>query len=148
MKVSIFKYRKYVAKNARNIVLKNFFISLIRYIVFIPFILVIIVCLGFVFLLYFVLSQTNSDRPTFRESFKDFSLLREAINYFSKDSLELIFCNYHCHFKCKICKKKCYYSVDKIDSHTNLPLWGWLDNMPNTCRECYVEKVVSNNYLS
>lgn len=140
MRVSIFKYREYVAGGARSIVLKNFFICLIRYICFAPFMLLIIILFSIVAIFIFILAKVTITDLTFKDCLKTFNITEIALDFFSKDSLELIFCNYYCHFKCKICKKKCYYSANKIDNHTNLPLWGWLDDMPNTCYGCYKKR--------
>lgn len=145
MKVNIFKYRKYCAKNARNIVLKSFFIALMRYICFIPFMLFIIVSLSLLSIFMFILAKIIRVDITLKDCFKTFSILREAINYFSKDSIESIFHTYYCLFRCKICKKKCCYTADKIDSRTNLPLWAWLDEMPGACYKCYKNKRRTRN---
>lgn len=143
MKANIFKIREQVAKGARKIVLKNFLVSLTRYILFAPFVFVIIVLLGIVFLLMFVLQKTIKGGSSFKELFNDFTLFKDALGYFSKDSIELIFYTYHCFFKCKVCGKECNYEARYID--TELPLWQWLDEAEQTCYECYEQEKRNEN---
>lgn len=145
MKANIFKIREQVARGARKIVLKNFFISLTKYILFMPFILVIIICLSFAFILLYALQKITEKEITIKKSFRDFDLLGESISYFSKDSIELIFNTYNCYFKCKTCGKKCYYQAGYIDME--LPLWQWLDEAEQTCYECYKKGKEAKNEL-
>lgn len=140
MKANIFKIKEQVAKGARKIVLKNFLVSLTRYILFAPFIFVIIILLGIVFLLMFVLQKTIKGSSSFKKSFNDFTIFKEALGYFSKDSIELIFYTYYLSFKCKVCGKDCNYQARYINTNTELPIWQWLDEAEQTCYKCYEQE--------
>lgn len=140
IKISIFKLKEQVAKDARSLVLKEFFIELARYILSIPLVLIAIVHLVFIFLLLFLMEKLRRGGLSFKESLDEFDLLKDvlsALSYFRKDSIKVIFNSYHLCFKCKNCGDKMHYSAYHSIYEDELPAWQWFNKKRRICYECY-----------